>query len=262
LNRGLSPVLAVLLLILVTVSLASILFLWGQDLLASTSEAILTHESAMAQLSRQLISIEAVSFCDAMYFDGWVNYPRWPPQHGVGVAVARQAVKIVVRNLGKGEVEVGAVYFGPLGKARLYRPFKVLHRDNWQAPTCHCAIGDPGDDTVWYVSSLGTEEGCTPGTGCAFSAGRSCGYQGTLTTIYAEYRNIRRTFDTTQKKGTAWVYSFKADGSPCSRGILQPKGFAVIHLYLEKPWTPGETYLIKVATKKGRTIETVATPSA
>jgi len=65
------------------------------------------------------------------------------------------------------------------------------------------------------------------------------GYQGTIITITAEYADINTTnVDVTQEQDTAIAYVFASTGAGDIDGILDPKGSAVIYLYLSNAWSP------------------------
>ena len=99
----------------------------------------------------------------------------------------------------------------------------------------------------------------------------SQGYNGTPQKVAAEYANIDGTningqgvsdVDVTQETDTAIVYAFDSDGSASAEGVINPQGFAVIHLYLSQAWSPGETYHIRVTTTVGTFADIIATAPA
>ncbi|MHC1586632.1 MAG: archaellin/type IV pilin N-terminal domain-containing protein [Candidatus Hecatellaceae archaeon] len=255
-GKAVSPVLATLLMIAVAVSMSVILFVWSQGFLATTSEAASQQQQAQNIVTQSQIAIEAVQFADAMADDG------------ATVVGDNQAVKIMVRNVGTSKVTIAQVYMGTNAyQMTAYPAYQAMREDSED----RCPIAPEGYATIggqkytqnsttyygtWYVSEAAVEidDLDKPVEGK--------GYQGTIGTIYAQYRKLDDTNDQTQTQNTAIVYVFSGDGTADADGVIDPQGFAVIHLYLGSAWSAGETYFIKVTTTVGTFAETVVTAPA
>ena len=258
-KTGISPVLATLLMVAVAVSMSVIIFMWSQGFLANTSEAVSSQQQAQNVGAQSLIAIESVQFTDARD-DG-------------GNLLANgddKVIKIVVRNVGSSNVIISQVYFGISAyQMTAYPAYRAMRTNSTDTP------GTDFDNKTYTYVVIGNEaQGGTPGPIwyvhkdaivdddelVRTTRGIPQGYNGTPQKIAAEYANIDGTningqgvsdVDVTQETDTAIVYAFDSDGSAVAEGVINPQGFAVIHLYLSQAWSPGKTYYIRVTTTVG-----------